>query len=186
MDTLCNDITLTWYPGSVGTTDDPLVLLAGSNAVPLPSGLSGLASQLVDVTPGHRWATPGIYARGNVSTALRWVEVREIADRMEAQEVAIALAAGLPSGINGWLLIELTGRDTTWSISPAVVRQIEWTHDDRAGQLSLTWGVDGGALAVYDGETPPPIYPYGEIILGPGTTNRGALLLGPNRTIAAP
>lgn len=183
MTLLCPEITLTWYPGAVGSIDDPLLLLDGTKRL-VGEHLAGLAAQLVDVQEGHRWATPNFWPRGNVRNELRWTEARPHTSAASAQAEAFALRAGLPAVV-GWILAEIDGDDTTWSIAPAAIRQVEDRYDARAQQLLLTWSVDAGALAIYDaGETPPAIYPDGEILAGPtGTpTNRGAFLLGPNRT----
>lgn len=185
MDLNCSEVTLVWYPGAAGSTDDPFVLLSMNHYVPVGSTLESAVEQMVQVQSGHRWDTINAYPRGNVTTALTWQEVREIADPMEALETALAIEASLPSQ-QGWMSIELARRDTTWKVVPATIRGIRHTHEEMAGLLFLTFTVECGLLSILEpGETPPSIYPDGEILAGP-TTNRGAFLLGPNRTYPAP
>lgn len=179
----CSLVTITWYPGAIGTTDDPLVLLSPSHYVPDPAALAGMVEQLVDSAETVRGAAVANYARGNVRSPLSWREVRRITDPMEAQEVALTKAAGLPTS-TGWCLIELDGRETTWSLSSAVIRNLRWEADERRRLLFLDWSVDGGVIAPYDGEEAVTIYAPGELSEGP-VTNRGAILRGPNRTYPA-
>ena len=179
-----SQITLTWYPGVPGDTADPLVLLSSSHYVPDPSGLSGDIEQLVQRADYVRGTGADFFPRGNNATRLTWEEVRRYTDPMEAQEVAMTLAAGLPA-VSGWMSIAFATRDTTWKVSPAVVKSLGWSHDDKKGWLRLRWSVDCGALSILaEGEEPPTIYAPGEVIAGTAV-NRGAILLGPNRTYPA-
>lgn len=177
-------VTLTWYPGAVGATDDPLILLSPSHHVEEPGTLSGLGEQLVDAVDTVRGASRVHHARGNVANRLEWTELRRIADPMTAAETGLTLQAGLPTE-TGWLLVELEGRGTTWSLDSAVIRGIEWANEDRRGVLKIRWRVDAGALAAYEGGESVTVYAPGELMEGPAT-NRGAILLGPNRTYPAP
>lgn len=183
----CSKITVTWYPGAVGSTDDPLVLLSPTHHVPGPGMLETLVEQLVQGADYSRASDVANFARGNRRRSLTIEEWREftLPDLLEAHEDALALSAGLPA-LTGWLLIELEGRDTTWSLANAVIRGLRTTMDERQGILKLIWEVTGGALAVYSGESPPTIWPGGEVIAGPVSTNRGAILRGPNRIYPAP
>jgi hypothetical protein len=179
---LCAQINVTWYPGAVGSTDDPLVLLSLSHYVPGPGNLSALMEQMVQAAEYHRGASVDHFARGNARLPLSIEEWRKVSDPLEAHETALALLAGLPQ-VTGWLLVEIESRDTTWSIDQAVIRSLRYEVDERRGLLKLTWSVDCGALAVYEGEDPPSVWPYGSTLLGPNAIG-GVLLLGPNRTIA--
>lgn len=184
MDLNCSEVTLTWYPGSPGDTADPLTLLSTSHLVEPGSTLAAQVSQLVQTAEFVRGDAVDHYPRGNKRTSLTWTEVREIADPMVALETALAREAGLPA-LRGWMSINLARRDTSWKVVPAVIRGISHRHDEFEGLLYLSYSVECGALSILlEGEEPPPIYAPGELMEGPAV-NRGAILLGPNRTYPA-
>lgn len=181
---LCSQVTLTWYPGVPGDTADPLVLLSSSHYVPDPSALSGQVEQLVQRADYVQAAAPDFFPRGNASLSLSWEEGRRYTDPMEAQEVALTRAAGLPQ-LSGWMSIALATRATTWKAVPTILRALAWSHDDKKGWLTLRYTADIGALSILvEGETPPTIYAPGELVEGVAIS-RGAILLGPNRTYPA-
>lgn len=177
----CPFVILTWYPGAYPASGSPLVLLSTSHRVPEGSPFAGAGEGLVQRADYVRGDAPAFFPRGNRSSVVDWTEVREIKNPSIAAETALALLAGLPT-VAGWLRIQVTGRDTEWMCNPATIRGVRWDPKPRQGQLHLRWSVDCGPVAIHDpGLTPPTIYTPGEIILGPASINRGAILLGPNR-----
>jgi hypothetical protein len=181
MNLICSPVALTWYPGAPGDTASPLVLLSSSQMLPASSNLVSEVEQMVQPRDFVRGDSMDFYPRGNLTTRLSWEEVRDQVNPSIALETALALQAGLPR-LRGWMSINIDGRDTSWKVVPAVVRGARHRHDPMTRKLHLTWTVECGQLSILvEGEEPPPIYAPGELVEGPAV-NRGAILLGPNRT----
>jgi len=175
---VCPDIEITWYPGEYPSTASPLVLLDEDHKVEGAGPLEAMAQQLVQRADYVRSGAPDFFARGNVTTALRWTEVRQIPVMADAITAGLAIVAGLPT-TTGWLKIVVNGSDTTWKGVPATIRGVGQKYHGPKGLLYLDWSVDCGPLSILvEGEEPPVIWPDGEIELEEATpTDRVALLL---------
>lgn len=171
-------VTLTWYPGSPGMTDDPLVLLSTSDQVEAGSPIMGIHEQLVQSVDKARATSAANIVRGNRRERLTWTTYKTVANPATAIETGLAASAGLPT-VRGWVKLELTGRDTIWQIEEVVIRAIGHSHDPMKKLLKLEWSIEGGALSIHDeGASPPTIYPDGELLVStPDPTDRGARLL---------
>ena len=182
----CPECTLTWYPGSVGSFAAPLVILDAGDKVIGSSPLSGQVQQLVQAANYPRAGAPDFWPRGNKTGQLRFTRVTDIsavagmtAGAAGLQE-GLTMVAGLPE-TKGWLHIAPVGAAAAWSLAPAVIRAMGWETDPKSGRLLRSYQVDAGELKLFSGAPPTPVYTPGEIAPGP-TSDRGAILMGPNRT----
>lgn len=169
-------LTLTWYPGTLGDdSGTPLELLTPDDYLADGSSFVAAMGQVVEAGQYVRGAALDHWSRGNVGSRLEVTKLLLITDPAEAAETVLGHAASLPSA-TGWLLIEIEGRATTWSMDQVVFEELPGqVRSDVDGTVALTYRFRAGALAVYTGDPPAGQYIEGEILLE--GTDRTALLL---------
>ena len=182
MDTVCSWLALTFFPGTVGTTDDPWVILASGDQLADGSPLETALSQVVQSAPFPRASQPDSFNRGNARASLAFTKLVNEGDPRDATEAMLAHNLSLPSD-TGWIRIQVDGKATEWSLDKVTFEATPARYSAPLGQIAYTYRFQAGKLAVYSGSTPETVYTPGEIAVGP-TSDRGAILLGPNRTVS--
>lgn len=172
----CSPYTLTWYPGVLGATSDPLVLLSTSDHV--DDGLiAPKLSQAIQSGEYLRGDQPDHWPRGQAVGDLAFTRILEVADPTTALENGLGYVTSLPEQ-QGWLKIQITGKATVWSLDKCSLASIEAMPKPSAAQLHVRYTLRGGLLAVYSGDPPATQYTPGELLDEESLYNdRGAILL---------
>lgn len=150
---VCPHLHLTFHPEAHPSTTGAIVLLGEDDLVDAGSAIGGQVGQMVQQASYVRGSTPGLFVRGQRATVLDWETVRQIGDPAAAAAAAIELAAAMPD-TTGWVLIEIPSEERSWSVIPAAIESVGWTHDPRRGLLRLRWRLLAG-VAEEIIETPP-------------------------------
>lgn len=172
----CSPYTLTWYPGVLGSTDDPLVLLSTDDELDADLVAPSLA-QSIQAGEYLRGDQPDHWPRGQAVGDLTFTRILPIADPTTALEDGLGYVTSLPTQ-QGWLKIEITGKDTVWSLDKCSLASIKAQPRPAAAELHVRYTLRGGLLAVYDGDPPATQYTPGELLDEESLYNdRGAILL---------
>lgn len=180
---LCSWFTLTWYPGVVGSTDDPWQLVTVGDRLPGDgSVLEMVARQSKQEARFALGEQPEQYPRGNRTQSLAISKAVVSVDVRDAAELIAAHQLSLPEQ-KGWLRLQISGKTTEYSIDQVLFTALPAWYDARRKLVILSWEFPGGKMAVYAGDPPSGGYTPGEVIAGPSSTDRGAILRGPGRDL---
>lgn len=146
---ICSPITLTWYPGALGVTTSPTVLLtATTDLIDHASPWGATHGQRIDTAEYVRGAQPYFFSRGQNTSRREWTKYVTAANPLTAIATAEAWLATLPTE-TGWLRIQNAGGGTQYSIDHCAIAEKSYAWQPKTQRIAYTLQLTGGAMAVY-------------------------------------